>query len=124
MAAEQKDMKIPSELIPHCPVCGKPMTTNLRCDDKFVQDAGWHEACERYVNFLTEHENSKVLFLELGVGMNTPAIIKYPFLKMTASNKNAFYVCVNSEIAYAPDAIKDRALCISADIAEVIQNMR
>lgn len=79
MLAQQKDMKIPTELIPKCPVCGASMTMNLRCDDTFVQDAGWYAAANRYTAFLQRHSNSHILFLELGVGMNTPVIIKYPF---------------------------------------------
>lgn len=120
MVAEQKDMKIPSELIPRCPVCGKPMTMNLRCDDKFVEDDGWKEACKRYERFLEENRGKKTVFLELGVGMNTPGIIKYPFIQMTASDKNAYYICVNKEIAYAPDIIKNRSLCVPVDIESVL----
>ena len=79
MVAEQKNMRIPSELVPKCPECGKPMTMNLRCDDTFVQDEGWYKASERYSDFLRRHEGMYILFLELGVGFNTPVIIKYPF---------------------------------------------
>ena len=119
----QKDMRIPAELIPHCPVCNKPMRMNLRSDDTFVQDEGWYEAAERYNAFLTEHradEDGKVLFLELGVGANTPGIIKYPFWRMTAQNPNAIYVCINFGEAIIPDEISFRSLCISADIGEVL----
>ena len=123
MVKEQKDMKIPTELVPKCPVCGKPMTMNLRADDKFVEDEGWHLACKRYERFVKDNKDKNVLFLELGVGMNTPGIVKYPFLRLTAQNKNARYVCVNTEIAYAPDEIKDRALCIPSDIGLVIESL-
>ena len=123
MVAQQKDMKIPTELVPHCPVCGKPMTMNLRCDDKFVEDEGWHIACERYEKFLDKTANKKVLFWELGVGMNTPVIIKYPFWRMTAANKNAMYVCINTQLPYAPDEIKSRSLCFGDDIAEVLRSI-
>ena len=91
MAARQKDMRIPSELIPTCPHCGRPATTNLRADDKFVEDEGWHQAAERYVQFLRTRGKQKILFLELGVGYNTPGIIKYPFWQMTAQNPRAIY---------------------------------
>ena len=117
MLARQKDMKIPSELVPHCPVCGKPMTLNLRSDDTFVEDEGWHAACARYERFLKEHAHSRVLYLERGVGMNTPGIIKYPFWRRTARNPKARYVCINLEMAYAPAEIADRSLCISSDLS-------
>ncbi len=120
MVENQRDMKIPSELLPKCPVCGKPMTMNLRSDDKFVEDDGWHAACARYETFLSENENKRVLFLELGVGMNTPGIIKYPFLKMTARNRKSAYMCVNRELLYAPKEIAERSLLLSEDIADVI----
>lgn len=124
MANEQKDMKIPSELVPRCPICKKPMTMNLRADDKFVEDSGWHEAYNRYERFLRENANKRIVFFELGVGMNTPAIIKFPFWRMTSENPNAYYVCINSDIAYAPDAIRNRSLCISDDIAKVLEKLR
>lgn len=124
MVAEQKDMKIPTELIPRCPVCGKPMTVNLRCDGTFVDDEGWHNALDKYEAFLQNHKGKKVLFLELGVGMNTPVIIKYPFWQMTLKNKNAFYVCINAQDAYVPDEIAPRSLCIEGDIASVIVCLR
>ncbi|MBR0098968.1 MAG: Sir2 silent information regulator family NAD-dependent deacetylase [Treponema sp.] len=119
-------MQIPTELIPHCPVCGKPMSMNLRADDSFVQDEGWYEAAERYENFLrTRHaeNDGKVLFLELGVGGNTPGIIKYPFWQMTLKNSNATYACVNYGEAIAPREIADRAICINGDIGEILEKM-
>lgn len=120
---EQKDMRIPSELVPHCPVCGKPMTMNLRCDDTFVQDEGWYAAQGRYTDFLRRHEGMRVLYLELGVGANTPGIIKYPFWKMTAQNPRANYVCINYQGAYAPPEIRDSALCIEDDIDKVLNDV-
>ena len=121
MAARQKDMKIPVGLVPKCPVCGRAMTMNLRCDDRFVEDDGWRAACGRYKRFLKENKKKKTVYLELGVGMNTPAIIKYPFRKIVAENKNARYVCVNKAVAYAPDDIKARSLCFAEDIAEWVK---
>lgn len=121
MVMEQKDMKIPTGLIPYCPVCGKPMTMNLRTDDKFVQDDGWYAACGRYEKFLSGHKDRKVLFLELGVGMNTPAIIKYPFIKLTAQNKKATYVCINYGEAFCPEQIEKQAICFNDDIDEIIK---
>lgn len=123
MLAQQTNMKVPTELIPHCPVCGKPMTMNLRADNTFVQDDGWYRASERYADFLRRHKGTKVLFLELGVGMNTPGIIKYPFWQMTAENPKAAYACVNLGGAYAPTEIKDRSLCVNADIGAVFQQL-
>jgi len=119
----QEDMKIPTELIPKCPKCGKPMTMNLRSDDKFVEDEGWHRAAERYDDFLRKHEGQHILFLELGVGYNTPVIIKYPFWKMTAKNPNAVYACLNFGEAYAPDEIAGQSICIDRDIHKIILNL-
>ena len=120
MVAEQKDMRVPTALIPRCPVCGKPMTMNLRADDKFVQDDGWDAACERYERFIRTHKQGNVLYLELGVGYNTPAIIKYPFWRLTAQNERAIYACINCGEAFCPEQIRQQAICINADISEVI----
>ena len=120
MYAEQENMRILTELIPRCPKCGKPMTMNLRADDKFVQDEGWYRAAERYEEFLRRHENLHILFLELGVGYNTPAIIKYPFWKMTAKNPKAVYACLNFGEAFCPDQIRSQAICINTDIKALV----
>ena len=120
MVEQQKNRMIPEELIPRCPVCGKPMSMNLRADATFVQDAGWYQASERYSDFLRRHEGMRVLFLELGVGMNTPGIIKYPFWRMTAQNPQARYACINFGEAYAPREIADRAICMDGDIGETL----
>ncbi len=123
MVEEQKDMRIPTELIPKCRVCGKPMTMNLRSDDKFVEDEGWHEAAARYENFLRTRKG-KVLYLELGVGYNTPVIIKYPFWQMTAKDPEATYACINYGEAVCPETIKTRSVCIEGDIDEVLNDAR
>ena len=123
MAARQENLRIPTELLPVCPHCGRPLTTNLRCDDRFVQDEGWYAAAERYENFLRTRAGQRVLFLELGVGYNTPSIIKYPFWRMTAGNPRAVYACLNAEDAYAPDAIKDRSVCIDGDLADILAQL-
>ena len=120
MMAEQKDMKIPTELIPKCPVCGAPMTMNLRCDDKFVQDEGWYAAANRYDDFIRRHENLHILFLELGVGFNTPVIIKYPFWQMSAKNSKASYACINYGQAVCPREIEAQSICIDGDIGNVL----
>ncbi len=119
MLKRQKDMKIPTELVSVCPYCGKPLTMNLRSDDKFVEDEGWHLASERYQNFLRTRANEKILFLELGVGYNTPVIIKYPFWQMTAKNPNATYACVNNGQAVCPPEIRHKSICIDVDITEI-----
>ena len=119
----QEDMKIPTELVPKCPKCGKLMTMNLRSDDKFVEDEGWHRAAKRYDDFLQKHEGKHILFLELGVGMNTPVIIKYPFWKMTYANPKAVYACLNYGEAYAPDKIAAQSILINGDIHSVLDSI-
>ena len=120
MMEQQEDMRIPSELLPVCPHCRKPMTMNLRSDNKFVEDEGWHEAAQRYENFLRTRKNGRILFLELGVGYNTPVIIKYPFWQMTAGNKAATYACINYGEAVCPTEIEKQSICIDADIETIL----
>ncbi len=121
MFSEQRNMKIPSGLLPKCPVCGAPVTMNLRQDDLFVQDEGWYAAAERYSDYIRRHEGMRILFLELGVGGNTPGIIKYPFWQMTAENPRAVYACVNDGEAVCPREIEKRSICINGDIGEVLK---
>ena len=121
MVKRQENMKVPTELLPTCPHCGKPLTMNLRSDNKFVEDEGWHRAAERYEDFLCTREGQKILFLELGVGYNTPVIIKYPFWQMTAKNPDATYVCINQGQAVCPQGIERQSVCINADIGQVLQ---
>lgn len=123
MFETQRDMKIPTELIPKCPVCGAQMTTNLRADDKFVQDDGWYEANRRYEEFAKIALDRKTVYLEIGVGYNTPVIIKYPFWRWTYSNENSVYVCVNKGEADAPDEIRERSICIDGDIKQVLADL-
>ena len=121
MVARQENMKIPSELLPACPYCGKPMTMNLRSDDAFMEDEGWHRAAERYADFLSTRKGQKILFLELGVGYNTPVIIKYPFWQMTAKNPNATYACINQGQAFIPEEIANRTIVVNDDIGKILQ---
>lgn len=123
MMEKQKDMRIPEELLPVCPHCGKPLTMNLRADGSFVEDKGWHAAAGRYEDFLHTRKNTRILFLELGVGYNTPGIIKYSFWQMTARNRKAFYACLNMGEAVCPDEIKERSICIDGDIGTILQQL-
>ena len=124
MAARQKDMRVPTKLLPVCPHCGKPLTMNLRADDRFVEDAGWHAAAHRYGDFLRAYAMRRTLFLELGVGGNTPGIIKYPFWQMTAQNPAATYACINNGEAVCPTNIARQAICINADIGQILSALR
>lgn len=123
MIERQADMRVPNELIPCCPKCGKPMTMNLRSDNTFVQDKGWYEAAERYKDFIRKYGRSKILLLELGVGGNTPVIIKYPFWQLTMQNKRATYCCINKGEAFAPKEIGKQSVCFDEDIGGVIADL-
>lgn len=116
-------MRIPSELIPKCPDDGSEVTMNLRSDDTFVEDEGWHKASAAYSDFLRRHENLHVLYLELGVGANTPVIVKYPFWAMTAANKQAVYACINYGEAFCPAEIEKQSICIVSDIGSALRTI-
>ena len=124
MIAEQADMRVSSELIPRCPKCGKPQTPNLRCDDSFVQDEGWYTAAQRYEDFLHRHRNGHILFLELGVGGNTPGIIKVPFLRMAAQNPKATYACINLGEAITTKELETQSILLDADIGSVLSDLK
>lgn len=116
-------MRISSDLIPKCPDDGSNVTTNLRADMSFVEDEGWHEASANYAHFLKKHESGHVLYLELGVGSNTPVIIKFPFWTFTYDNPDAIYACLNYNEAYAPKQIAGQAICISGDVGDVLKEL-
>lgn len=120
MVETQRDMRVSSELVPHCPRCGEPMSMNLRADHTFVEDAGWHQAAQRYQDFMAAHRADKVLYLELGVGANTPGIIKYPFWQRTYANPLATYACINFGQTQAPIEISERSILIDGDIHQAL----
>ncbi len=122
MYDKQTDMRIPSDLIPKCPNCGKPLTMNLRSDYRFVEDEGWHKAASRYDEFIKTHKG-RVLYLELGVGYNTPSIIKYPFWQKTYDNADATYACINYDEAECPEQISERSILIKGDIGTVLNDI-
>ena len=123
MFAEEKNFSVPEEYFPRCPKCGEVMTTNLRADDKFVEDSGWHAAAYRYKKFLSQYLDKEIIFLELGVGLNTPGIIKYPFWKFTSENPKAKYICINKGESFAPKEIINQSYLIDADIKEVLMKI-
>ena len=123
MVEEQQDMRVPTELVPRCPRCGEPMSMNLRADDTFVEDEGWRAASKRYTAFLQRHVPERILYLELGVGGNTPGIIKYPFWKLTAHNPDATYACLNFGEAVAPREIARQSVLINCDIDETLGDL-
>lgn len=124
MVQKQKDCKIPSELVPKCPVCGRNMTTNLRVDEYFVEDEEWHKSLKNYEKFIEDNKNKNIVFIELGVGMNTPGIIKYSFWRMTNNLKDAKYICINLNEANAPDEIKNKSICLDDDISKAINDLK
>lgn len=123
MIAEQMDLRIPSELVPKCPVCGGRMEVNLRSDETFVEDEGWHAASERYADFIRRHLHDKILFLDLGSGGNTPIVFKIPFIRWTMQNPNAIYATVNLGEAFTVDQIKERSIVIDTDINDVLNSL-
>ena len=123
MVKEQKDMKIPTALIPHCPRCGKLMTMNLRIDSTFVQDEGWYGAQNRYADFIERYKDKKLLMLELGVGYNTPMIIKYPFMRIAHENSGALYVPINIEVQPTPFEIHENTVSFNNDIQKVMNDL-
>ncbi len=124
MVAQQRNMRIPTELIPRCPKCGAPMAMHLRVDETFVENGHWQGMAQRYMDFLNQHQGQHILFLELGVGRNTPGIIKYPFWRMTIQNPNAVYACINYDEAVCPSQIESKAICINENIEKIIYKIK
>jgi len=124
MVQKQENCQIPTELIPKCPICGKVMSCNLRVDNTFAEDEGWHKASLRYDDFLRRHKGLKMLYVELGVGYNTPGIIKYPFWQMVAQNSNAIYVCINKGESFCPKKIEQQSICINNDIDMILHKLK
>jgi NAD-dependent SIR2 family protein deacetylase len=116
-------LQIPTELVPHCPVCGGLMKINLRSDETFVEDEGWHKAAQRYLDFVNSHQHGKILYWDLGIGSNTPTIIKLPFMQMTYKNPEATYATINLGEAFTVEQIKDRSIVIDGDIGEVLEKL-
>ena len=114
-------LRVPTELLPKCPNCGRSLTMNLRADDKFVEDAGWQDAAVEYEAWLTAHQDRRVLYLEIGVGWNTPGIIKYNFWNLAYRNEKAVYACLNYDDARLPKELAQRGIGIEGDSARVIQ---
>lgn len=123
MVETEQDLRVASELVPRCPVCGEPMTMNLRSDATFVEDAGWHSASRRYGRFIEDHAHDRTLYLELGVGGNTPGIIKYPFWRFVHANSQATYACINFGEVFAPKEIAEQSILIDADIDIVLNDL-
>ena len=117
-------MRIPTALIPKCPDDGSDVTMNLRADDLFVEDEGWHRASAAYADFIHRHENLHTLYFEIGVGANTPVIIKYPFWAMTRANPKAKYACLNYNEAFCPHQIENQSICIDGDADTILASLK
>lgn len=124
MDAARKDCLIPSELVPKCPVCGGKMAMHLRCDNYFVEDEAWHEAADRYAEFLDKNKDKKVVLLELGVGFNTPIIIRFPFEKMVRERASYSLIRLNRDEAVVPESFGNRAIGIGGDMAGAITDIK
>jgi NAD-dependent SIR2 family protein deacetylase len=116
-------MTVPEDLIPHCPVCGREMDFNLFWDDRFVRDKGWHIAHDRYEAWLSEHKTGKMLYLELGVGFNSPGVIKYPFWQMTADNPDAVFATIDLNQPCTWKSIMDRSIVIQGDLDQAVSDL-
>ena len=123
MVQAEKDCKIPSYMVPKCPVCGGPMAMNLRCDQYFVEDEQWNEAAENYGKYLKQLKKGKVVLLELGVGFNTPSIIRFPFEKMVREHKNTELIRLNRDEAVIPESFGERGIGINCDLCDSLRDI-
>lgn len=123
MHQARRDCLVPSYMVPKCPVCGGPMTMNLRCDQYFVEDDAWHAAEARFGDFLHQCRNRKTVLLELGIGFNTPMIIRFPFEKLAREKKNMTLIRLNMEEAVVPESLGDRAIGIDADMRQSVEDL-
>lgn len=124
MIEKIQDCKIPTELIPVCPVCGEKMDTNLRKDAYFVQDDNWYKQNAIYGEFLDKAKNKKVVLLEFGVGFNTPTIIRFPFEQMTYQNLNWNLVRFNKDNCMTFLDIQDRIIEVKDDINKIVKDLK
>lgn len=120
MAAHTVNCQIPSELVPRCPVCGGRMAVHLRCDPYFVQNNAWYDAQNRYEQFLRHAAGRRVVLLELGVGYQTPVIIRYPFEQITFQNKKATLIRLNRDDPGGAKENAARTIAFNEDMTEVI----
>ncbi|MGN1405895.1 MAG: Sir2 silent information regulator family NAD-dependent deacetylase [Erysipelotrichaceae bacterium] len=120
MDSERKDCLTPSYLVPKCPVCHGNMAMHLRCDDYFVEDQKWHRAAQEYKNFLNKHHKSRILLLELGVGYNTPGIIRFPFDYLSETYDNFSLIRINMDDASVKDI---NSIGIQMDINQAINKI-
>lgn len=125
MDQARKNCQIPTYMVPKCPICGGPMTMNLRCDQYFIQDEAWYQAEKRFGDFLNEALKSQknLLLLELGVGFNTPTIIRFPFEKLVKENKQVNLIRLNLNEAVIPESIEQQAVGINKDIKQTIKDL-
>ena len=124
MINKTKDCKIPTELVPVCPVCGEKMEVNVRIDANFVQDENWYKQDKRYGEFLDKSQDKNLLLLEIGVGFNTPGIIRFPFEQMVYNNVNTHLVRINKDYAFASKEIEDKTILFDEDTNKIVEDLK
>ena len=113
--------RIPSDLVPKCPVCGSDMDLNIRKDNFFLEDEEWIKMKYNYINFLRKSDDNKIVFLELGVGFNTPTIIRFPFEQMTLQNKSAKLIRLNKDYPEAIPENQNKTTSFNENISEIFE---